>query len=187
MKVAARAMNPSRVAASRVLTGMVKVSQPNSQPIAQPMPSPAPISHSTLTVSHSTNQSSFWPAATRARAMARFTNGNANPSFSPASDVRPNRTSSSRPSPGAATWMSDASTGSVGDSVPASRIAPARPSPRTVHPSSTIATIDSIMVTPSNRQVTPHRLGLKIRSIFSPAPIRAMITTNSVSRSVISG
>lgn len=59
MKVAARTMKPSRVAASRVLTGMVKVSQPNSQPMIQPITRPAPVSHSTLTVSHSVNHVVF--------------------------------------------------------------------------------------------------------------------------------
>ena len=50
-----------------------------------------------------------------------------------------------------------------------------------------IAAIDSGMVMPSSRQVTFHRRQLKRRSSFSPAPISAMMTTNSVSRSAMSG
>ena len=43
------------------------------------------------------------------------------------------------------------------------------------------------MVMPISRQVTPHFRKLKMRSSFSPAPVSAMMTTNSDRRSVISG
>ena len=43
------------------------------------------------------------------------------------------------------------------------------------------------IATASSRQVTDHVRTLKTRSIFNPAPISAMMTTNSVNRSAISG
>ncbi|MBV0893210.1 hypothetical protein KTN05_15460 [Paracoccus sp. Z118] len=42
-------------------------------------------------------------------------------------------------------------------------------------------------VTRISRQVTCQRRSPKTRSSFSPAPISAMMTTNSLNRSVISG
>ena len=52
---------------------------------------------------------------------------------------------------------------------------------------SVIAAIESGIVMPNSRQVTFQRRQLKSRSSFSPAPINAMMTTNSVSRSATSG
>jgi len=43
------------------------------------------------------------------------------------------------------------------------------------------------IATANSRQVTAHRFQLKGRSSFNPAPMRAMITTISVNRSVSIG
>ncbi len=54
-------------------------------------------------------------------------------------------------------------------------------------PRSVIAAMLSGIVIPRSLQVTAHRLQSKVRSIFRPAPMRAMMTITSVNRSVISG
>ncbi len=84
------------------------------------------------------------------------------------------------------TCTSDARTGSVGAKLAARSSAAATGSPAHV-PRSVIAAMLSGIVIPRSLQVTAHRLQSKVRSIFRPAPMRAMMTITSVNRSVISG
>lgn len=78
-------------------------------------------------------------------------NGNATASFSPASEVSANRTSSVSSLPGGPTCTSPASTGSVGASAPPSSSAQPKPSPSIHQPSSVSRPIDTGMVTKISR------------------------------------
>ena len=122
-------------------------------------------------------------------AMAAYTNGNASPSFRPASEVSAKRTSSSESSTsvGSPTCTSAASTGSVGASAAPSSSAAAGTSPAHHQPSSATAAMHSGIAIASSRQVDDHRGQLNGRSIFSPAPISATITPISVRWVVSSG
>ena len=119
--------------------------------------------------------------------MARWTKGKASPSFRPASDVSPKRTSSSSPVFGGPTWISAASTGSVGARLAAISSAIAHGTPIANAISTAMARMPSGIVIASSRHVTAQSRQRNTRSIFSPAPISAMMTTNSVKRSVMSG
>lgn len=125
--------------------------------------------------------------AARPRAAPRCTKGNAARSFKPASEVSPKRTSSSSPVFGGPTSTSDASTGSVGAKLAPSRSATAHGMPSTSAASAVMAMMPSGMVIASSRQVIDQRRQPNTRSIFRPAPMRAMITTSSLKRSVTSG
>ncbi|MDQ1053421.1 hypothetical protein QE394_001349 [Arthrobacter sp. SORGH_AS 212] len=114
-------------------------------------------------------------------AMARYTKGKASPSLSPASDVRPNRTSSSLSVPssssaGSPTCTSEARTGSVGARPDATSSAAPRPRPRNHSPSSVSSRMHSGMAIPRRRHVVDQPLRPRGRSSARPAPIRETIT-----------
>ncbi len=119
--------------------------------------------------------------------MARWTKGKASPSFSPASAVSVKRTSSSSPVPGGPTCTSPASTGSVGASAAPSSSAAASDRPRPQCPMAAMARMQSGMASASSRQVAAQARRPTRRSSFSPAPVSATMTTNSVSRSASFG
>ncbi len=118
-----------------------------------------------------------------ANANASITKGKAKPSLRPASDVRAKRTSPFSPWPGGPVCTSAASTGSVGESAaPSNRLA-AQPRPRKDRPISIMPQMVSGIAMRSRRQVEAQRRQPKGRSRRSPAPINAMMTTASVTRS----
>ena len=99
----------------------------------------------------------------------RKTNGNARPSFSPASAVTAKRGSRSSSSPGGPMPRSPASTGSVGASIAPSRIAAPTLSPIAVVPHSATAAIVSGIAMPSSRHTVVHSRERSDRSTFMPA------------------
>jgi hypothetical protein len=121
------------------------------------------------------------PAAAR---MARWTKGKARASFSPASEVRPKRTSSSSPDLGGPTCTSEASTGSVGAIQAPNSSAMARLKPSPAQPRNATAAMVRGMAMASSRDVVDQLRQPGTLSIFRPAPIRLMMTTSSVRRSV---
>ena len=136
-----------------------------------------PTSTSTQLVNHPDNA-----APDTLMAIAASVNGNARPSFNPASEVRANRASSSASgfSSGSPTWTSEASTGSVGARAAAISTAPATPRPSAAQPRNPTATIDSGIVIASRRQVDDHVPQPNGRLIASPAPMSDTMTVTSV-------
>ena len=119
-------------------------------------------------------------------AMAALVNGNASPSFNPASEVRPKRTSSSASPPGGPTCTSAARTGSVGARTAPSRSAAAGASPAAHQPRMATPAMVSGIASTSNRRVVRHDAHPMVRSIFRPAPMSDTITASSVIRSTTS-
>ena len=109
-------------------------------------------------------------------------NGNARPSFSPASEVNVKRASSSASglSTGLLTCTSVARTGSVGATADASSRALAIPRPNAPHPMMVTRTIDRGMVMARRRQVDDQECRPIGRFSASPAPISETITQTSV-------
>ena len=174
-----------------------KAMRPRSQPVATPTATPITDLPTSSQATHCSPQPLTAPLD--ARNTAAYTKGKASPSLSPASDVSAKRTSSSSSTSsaasstlGPATWTSEASTGSVGDSAAPSRSAAAGAMPRPHHPSTATPAMVRGIAMPSSFHVAaqrPHPARSRSesgRSRARPTPMRAMSTVTSATCSMSS-
>jgi hypothetical protein len=171
--------SPSRDSGSLSRCGSFRFRNTKPRPMAAPMATPA-ADRARNSIKNQRPKSEAAKPGLSIIDSPSITNGNARPSFSPASEVSAKRTSPSSPIPGGPTPTLDASTGSVG-----ARIAPiTTATPRDTGSSATASAATPATVRGITIRISRHVLVQppkeSFRSILRPASITAKTSTSSV-------